>query len=115
MTYRVNSNLTNIKSATDATTYQLTLDDQYYVAFNGQTLNLPDPNTCIGRLFYIKLGANHSAHVTLQCVHGATTYNIDGTATHTITKNWGVMGVIAGRNSAGTVQWLLIQHIDQNL
>jgi len=117
MSFKIDTNKHPIKTAPDATTYQLLSTDYFYVAFSGQTINLPDPSIPAnqGRVYYIKLGSVHTADVTIQCVHGPTTYNIDGAASDFITKSWGVLGVVAGQTTAGVSQWLLVQHIDKNI
>jgi hypothetical protein len=117
MTFKVDSNLHPIRTATNSDPYQLTSTDFFYIAQNGQTINLPDPtiSSVRGRCYYIKLGATHTSDVTIQCVHGPTTYNIDGSVSDTITRDYGVVGLIAGYNPSGNPQWFLIQHIDKNL
>jgi len=97
-----------IKTAPDANPYTLTKSDHIYIARSGQTLNLPDPTNIIGQVYYIKLGEPHAANVTIQSVHA---FNIDGATSDNITKDYGVIGVVAGVNA----KWFLLQHIDRNI
>lgn len=115
MSFRIDRNHLGIKTAPDANPYTLTKSDHIYIARSGQTLNLPDPTNIIGQVYYIKLGEPHAANVTIQCVHGLDTFNIDGAASDTITKDYGVIGVVAGVNASGNPQWFLLQHIDRNI
>ena len=99
---------TSIKSATSTTTYVLTLSDSVYIAYPGQTVTLPDPSTCVGQTYTIKLGAIHSGSgdtVTINVAGGGT---IEGNATHNINVNWGYHKFISGNNSAGTNMWMVI-------
>jgi hypothetical protein len=97
-----------IKSATNTTTYALTLDDNIYIAYRGQTVTLPDPTTHIGHTYTIKLGATHSGsadNVTINVDGGG---NIEGNANHILNTTWGFHRFIAGKNNAGTATWMII-------
>jgi hypothetical protein len=98
-----------IKSATSNTTYVLTPDDNIYIAFVGQTVTLPDPATCIGQTYLIKLGSTHGGgadDVTINCAGVGNL--IEGTATHTINTDWGFHRFVAGKDSAGVAIWMFI-------
>lgn len=102
------NNKQTIKSATSNATYALTLDDNIYIAFKGQTVTLPDPATHIGYTFLIKLGSNHangSDNVIINVAGGGT---IEGSGSHILNTSWGFHRFVAGKNSAGTATWLII-------
>ena len=97
-----------IKSATNTTTYVLTLDDSIYVAYAGQTITLPNPSTCIGQTYTIKLGSTHNGSGDTVTINVAGGGNIESNATHTINTSWGFHRFIAGKNSAGFATWMII-------
>jgi hypothetical protein len=98
----------SIKSSTSSTAYTLTLDDSIYIAFAGQTITLPEPSTCIGQTFTVKLGSNHNGSGDTVTINVASGGNIEGNATHTINTNWGFHKFIAGKNSSGNATWMII-------
>jgi hypothetical protein len=97
-----------IKSATSSTTYVLTLDDSVYIAYAGQTVTLPNPSTCIGQTFTVKLGSTHGGSGDTVTINVAGGGNIEGNATHTINTNWGYHKFVAGKNSADNATWMFI-------
>lgn len=97
-----------IKSSTSTTTYVLTREDSVYIAYPGQTVTLPDPSTCVGHTYTIKLGANHTGSGDTVTINVAGGGNIEGNATHNINVNWGYHKFIAGNNSAGSATWMII-------
>ena len=102
------NNKQTVKSATSTTTYVLTLDDNVYIAYPGQTVTLPDPATHIGHTFLIKLGATHNGSGDTVTINVAGGGNIEGNATHTLNSNWAFHRFIAGLNSAGNPTWMFI-------
>jgi|LauGreDrversion4_2_1035121.scaffolds.fasta_scaffold229027_2 hypothetical protein len=99
---------TSIKSATSTTTHVLTLWDSVYIAYPGQTVTLPEPSTCIGHTYTIKLGATHTGSADTVIINVASGGTIEGNATHNINTNWGYHKFIAGNNSAGSATWMII-------
>lgn len=99
-----------IKSATIGTTaYTLTPDDNIYIAQPGQTVTLPDPATCIGQTYHIKLGATHSGSGDNVTINVAVAGNlIEGSATHTLSSSWAFHRFVAGKDSAGNPTWMFI-------
>ncbi len=98
----------SIKTALDATTYNLTLDDYIYVAFKGQNVVLPSASACIGHAYLIKLGSNHNGsadNVTVSVSGGGL---IEGASQRVINTNYGFYKFISGKNSAGATTWLIV-------
>lgn len=97
-----------IKSSINTTTYALTLDDSIYIAYPGQTVTLPEPSTCIGQTYTIKLGANHGGSGDTVTINVSGGGNIEGSSTHSLNSSWGFHRFVAGRNSAGSFTWMFI-------
>lgn len=98
----------SIKTATDATTYNLTLDDYIYVAFKGQNVVLPSATACIGHSYIVKLGSTHANggdNVSITVSGGGL---IEGASQHLINTSWGFHKFISGKDSAGTITWLIV-------
>lgn len=102
------NNKQSIKSATSTTTYVLTLDDNVYIAYPGQTITFPDPATSIGLTYTIKLGATHGGSGDTVTINVANSGTIEGNATHTLSSSWAYHRFIAGKDSAGTAIWMFI-------
>lgn len=108
MSLFVRNSKQTIKSATSATTYVLTKDDNIYIAYPGQTVTLPDPALSFGQTYFIKLGANYtgtSDNVTINVANGG---NIEGNSTLILNTSWGYHRFIAGKNNAGSATWMII-------
>jgi len=98
-----------IKSAINTTTYVLTQDDNIYIAYPGQTVTLPDPATCIGQTYLIKLGGTHGGSGDTVTINVAVAGNlIEGNATHTLSSSWAFHRFVAGKDSAGVAIWMFI-------
>lgn len=91
MTVLYKHNLHNTKIAADATAYTLTTLDSTYLGYNGQTITLPNPSTCLGQKFVIKLPTTYSTGITIS----AGAYTIDGSSTYSINTDYGFVELIS--------------------
>jgi hypothetical protein len=101
MSYKVDTNLTQIKVATDATSYTLTPADEVYVAYEGQTVTLPSLANSLGRRYFVKLGSAATTGFTLAAGGGD---NIEGSSSVSVTTDFGSVEVIGGSSA-----WLIGQ------
>lgn len=91
MTVLYKHNLHYTKIAADATAYTLTTLDSTYLGYNGQTITLPNPSTCLGQKFVIKLPTTYSTGITIS----AGAYTIDGSSTYSINTDYGFVELIS--------------------
>ena len=88
MSYLVDVNKNSVKVAVSNTAYDLTATDEIYLAFDDQTVTLPDPTTATGRTYTIKLNGTYTDGVRVQSLDGNTTY-------YTINKDYGSVNIIS--------------------
>jgi hypothetical protein len=96
MTILYKHNIQSTKKALSSTTYTLSLSDSIYLGYNGQTINLPDPSTCRGQKFTIKLPDSYSTGITIDA--GAS-FLIDGVRTYIIKTSYGFVELISNSDS----------------
>lgn len=95
MSFRFSS----FKVATDANPYTLTVNDDQYIAQDGQTITLPSVGSVKGRLFLIKLGETFSSGVTINPQGGET---IEGNTSYSLKSDYDFVELV----SNGTL-WLV--------
>ena len=88
MSYLVDTNKNSVKVAGSNTAYDLTATDEIYLAFDDQSVRLPDPTTATGRTYTIKLNGTYTDGVRVQSLDGNTTY-------YTINKDYGSVNMVS--------------------
>ena len=88
MSYLVDANKNSVNVAGSNATYTLTATDEIYLAFDDQTVKLPDPTTATGRTYTIKLNGNFTNGVSITSLDEQTTY-------YTINKDYGSVNMVS--------------------
>jgi len=88
MSYLVDTNKNSVKVAGSNTAYTLTATDEIYLAFDDQSVRLPDPTTATGRTYTIKLNGTYTDGVRVNSLDDNTTY-------YTINKDYGSVNMVS--------------------
>jgi hypothetical protein len=96
MTVFYKHNTLSTKKALSSTTYNLSIYDSIYLGYDGQTINLPEPSTCRGQNFTIKLPSSYTTGITIDA--GAS-YLIDGNRYYQIKTSYGFVELVSNSDS----------------